>query len=131
MDEVNSSTELVTPSEETHPMQTFEALRIIQQLTEGTNPLSEEALPTDHFCLNSDIHRALQASIPALESRLKWIQRQAQLPANAGKPWLSEEEDSLTVGFDNGDDIDTLANRHQRTIGSITSRLIKIGKISA
>lgn len=131
MDDINNDTELATSSDVTHPMQTFEALRIIKQLTEGTNPLSEEALPADHFCLDSDIHRALQASIPALESRLKWIQRQAQLPANAGKPWLSEEEESLTTGFDNGDDIDTLANRHQRTIGSITSRLIKIGKISA
>lgn len=130
MDNDNTQSES-TSTPELAPMQTYEAYRIIHQLSEGINPLSEEAFPADHFCLESDIQRALKASVPALKSRLKWIQRQAQLPANAGKPWLSEEEDTLNSGFENGDSIDDLAKRHERTIGSITSRLIKMGKISA
>lgn len=130
MDDLKDNTPSAAEPVAAQPMQTFEAFRIIEQLSEGMNPLSEEALSADHLCLDNDIQRALQTSIVALEARLKWIQRQAKLPANAGKPWLSEEEASLTLGFDNGDDIDTLAERHQRTKGSITSRLIKIGKIS-
>ena len=113
------------------PMHTFEALRIIEKLSEGINPLSDEPLTPKSLCLDDDIKRALQVTIPALQARIRWIERQAQLPANAGKPWNTEEEDSLNAGFDKGDNVDILAERHQRTKGSITSRLIKLGKISA
>ena len=113
------------------PMHTFEAFRIIEKLSKGINPLSDEPLTPKSLCLNDDIQRALQVAISALQARIKWIERQAKLPANAGKPWEIEEEESLNTGFDNGDSVDTLAERHQRTKGCITSRLIKIGKISA
>ena len=113
------------------PMHTFEALRIIEKLGGGINPLSDEPLTPKSLCLNDDIQRALQVAISALQARIKWIERQAKLPANAGKPWEIEEEESLNTGFDNGDSVDTLAERHQRTKGSITSRLVKMGKISA
>ena len=113
------------------PMHTFEAFRIIEKLSKGINPLSDEPLTPKSLCLNDDIQRALQVAISALQARIKWIERQAKLPANAGKPWEIEEEESLNTGFDNGDSVDTLAERHQRTKGSIMSRLIKMGKISA
>lgn len=113
------------------PMHTFEAFRIIEKLSKGINPLSDEPLTPKSLCLNDDIQRALQVAISALQARIKWIERQAKLPANAGKPWEIEEEERLNTGFDNGDSVDTLAERHQRTKGCITSRLIKMGKISA
>ena len=113
------------------PMHTFEALRIIEKLGGGINPLSDEPLTPKSLCLNDDIQRALQVAIPALQARIRWIERQAKLPTNAGKPWKTEEEESLNAGFDNGDSVATLAERHQRTKGSITSRLVKMGKISA
>ena len=113
------------------PMHTFEAFRIIEKLSKGINPLSDEPSTPKSLCLNDDIQRALQVAISALQARIKWIERQAKLPANAGKPWGIEEEESLNTGFDNGDSVDTLAERHQRTKGCITSRLIKMGKISA
>lgn len=113
------------------PMHTFEALRIIEKLGGGINPLSDEPLTPKSLCLNDDIQRALQVAILALQARIRWIERQSQLPANAGKPWKTEEEESLNTGFDNGDSVATLAERHQRTKGSITSRLVKMGKISA
>lgn len=111
-------------------MHTFEASRIIEKLGEGINPLSDEPLTPKSLCLNDDIQRALQVAIPALQARIRWIERQSQLPANASKPWKTEEEENLNTGFDNGDSVDTLAERHQRTKGSITSRLVKMGKIS-
>ena len=112
-------------------MHTFEALRIIEKLSTGINPLSDEPLAPKSLCLNQDIQKALQVTVPALQARMRWIERQAQLPANAGKSWKTEEEESLNTGFDNGDSVDILAERHQRTKGSITSRLVKMGKISA
>lgn len=90
------------------PMHTFEAFRIIEKLSKGINPLSDEPLTPKSLCLNDDIQRALQVAISALQARIKWIERQAKLPANAGKPWEIEEEESLNTGFDNGDSVDTL-----------------------
>lgn len=132
MDNMNTAVESpAQPEAVVTPMHTFEAFRIIEKLSKGINPLSDEPLTPKSLCLNDDIQRALQVAISALQARIKWIERQAKLPANACKPWEIEEEESLNTGFDNGDSVDTLAERHQRTKGSITSRLIKMGKISA
>ena len=132
MDNIKTAVESpAKPEVAVAPMHTFEAFRIIEKLSEGINPLSDEPLTPKSLCLNDDIQRALQVAIPALQARIRWIERQAQLPANAGKPWETEEEESLNTGFDNGDSVETLAERHQRTKGSITSRLVKMGKISA
>jgi len=121
----NSSIETPTPKLMNHQ----EAINIIQALIDGINPLSDEPLPSNSLCLNDDIQRALQAAIPALESKIKADIRKSNLPINAGKPWNSEEDQQLTDAFDNGDSIVTLVEYHQRTKGSITSRLGKLGKI--
>ncbi len=110
-------------------MNNQEAMTIIQALIDGINPLSDEPLPDNSLCLNSDIQRALQAAIPALESRIRYDARIAKLPANAGNPWTDEEDQQLMTAFDNGNSIATIVEQHQRTKGSITSRLIKLGKV--
>jgi hypothetical protein len=106
-----------------------EAINIIQALIDGINPLSDEPLPSNSLCLNDDIQRALQAAIPALESKVKADIRKSNLPINAGNPWSSDEDHQLIEAFDNGDSINTLVELHQRTKGAITSRLGKLGKI--
>ncbi len=109
-------------------MNNQEALNIIQTLVDGINPLSDEPLDDNSFCLNSDIQRALQAAIPALEGRIRADIRKSNLPANAGKPWDDEEDKQLLEAFDKDDSIAILVERHERTKGSITSRLLKFGK---
>ncbi len=89
-------------TESSMSMNNQEAINIIQALVNGINPLSDEPLPANDLCLNSDIERALQAAIPALESRIRYDERQAKLPANAGKPWTDEEDYQLTKAFDDG-----------------------------
>lgn len=118
-------------TESSMSMNNQEAINIIQALVNGINPLSDEPLPANDLCLNSDIERALQAAIPALESRIRYDERQAKLPANAGKPWTDEEDYQLTKAFDDGNSIATLVEQHERTKGSITSRLLKFGKITS
>ncbi|WP_201567065.1 MULTISPECIES: Myb-like DNA-binding domain-containing protein [Psychrobacter] len=110
-------------------MNNQEAINIIQALIDGINPLSDEPLANSSLCLNSDIQRALQATIPALESRIRYDERKAKLPANAGLPWTDEEDQQLIAAFDEGNSIANLVEQHQRTKGSITSRLLKFGKI--
>ncbi|WP_367105013.1 hypothetical protein [uncultured Psychrobacter sp.] len=111
------------------PMNNQEAITIIQTLIDGINPLSDEPLSTNSLCLHSDIQRALQTAIPALESKIKADIRRANLPVNAGKPWNKEEDQKLIAAFDNGHSIAMLAGQHERTKGSITSRLLKFNKI--
>ncbi len=112
------------------PMKDEEAINIIQMLISGINPLSDEPLVANHLCLESDIQRALQTTIPALEQKIKAEARKAKLPANAGSPWTEAEDQQLAECFDIGDSIAMLIEKHQRTRGSINSRLVKLGKIT-
>ena len=113
------------------PMKTQEAITLIQTLIDGVNPLSDEPLADNHLCRQSDIRRALQTAIPALENQIKADARRANLPTNAGNPWTDEEDQQLVQGFDDGKSVALLVEQHQRTKGSIKSRLIKLGKITA
>ncbi|MGP4787838.1 hypothetical protein ACTXGJ_01770 [Psychrobacter sp. 1Y11] len=120
-----------TSAPEAIPMKDYEAITIIQKLIDGIHPLSDEPLSDKHLCLDSDIHRALQTAIPALRNQIKTDERRAKLPANAGTPWSDDEDQRLAEAFDNGDAISVLMTQHGRTRGSINSRLLKLGKITA
>jgi hypothetical protein len=54
----------------------------------------------------------------------------ANLPANHGKPWTPEEDKRLTDAFDAQTDITELAKTHERGVGGIQNRLIKLGRLS-
>lgn len=112
-------------------MKNEEAINIIERLIDGINPLSDEPLDPNHLCLESDIQRALQTTIPALQAKIKADERRAKLPANAGAAWTEAEDQQLAESFDNGDTVAMLIEKHQRTRGSIHSRLLKLGKITA
>lgn len=125
-----TNNETDNPIETPMPMKDQEAINIIQTLIEGINPLSDEPLIAKHLCLESDIQRALQTAIPALENQIKVDNRKSRLPANAGNPWTNDEDQQLAEAFDKGDSIALLIETHQRTRGSINSRLLKLGKIT-
>jgi hypothetical protein len=48
---------------------------------------------------------------------------------NAGKSWEAAEDEQLTVEFDSGMSIRELSRKHQRTVGAIQARLIRLGKL--
>ena len=110
-------------------MQTSEALKILQALSDGADPDTGEAFPADSPYQRPQVVRALMAAIRALERQQERERRNRSLPENAGKSWDEEEERSLCQGFDAGISIKELAARHKRTYGSIQSRLEKLGKI--
>lgn len=110
-------------------MQTSEALNIIRALADGINPITGEVLEEDSLCQNPQIIRALFAAAQALEKPQERPKREENLPANAGQSWESEEEQRLCAEFDAGLSVNQLAQKHQRTNGSIQSRLVKLGKI--
>ncbi len=110
-------------------MEKLKALEIIQLLADGTNPFTGEEFPPESPYQHPQIIRALFAAVDVLKKHPKHIQRQKDLPENAGKPWPTEEDKLLEETFDSGKTIAELAEIHRRTRGAIKARLIRLGKI--
>ena len=106
-----------------------EALKVIQALADGVNPITGEVLPDNSPYQSAEIVRALHASIKAIEHKIKSDARRNSLPRNAGKPWSGEEDYQVAKAFDEGVSVTEIAHSHMRTRGAIQSRLVKLGKI--
>lgn len=109
-------------------MEATEAIKTIQLLANGIDPVTGEIFPDSSPYNHPKIIRALFRSLKALE-RVK-EKRERSLPANAGKAWNSEEDRLLMEGFDAGVLVKQLATKHGRTEGAIAARLVRLGKIS-
>jgi len=108
------------------------ALKIIQQLANGTDPHTGEIFRTDSPYQHPDTVRALFAAARALDSQSAPRQRAAgaeNAPQNAGKPWSGAEDEALAGAFDSGKTVPELAAEHQRSRFAIEARLAKLGKI--
>jgi hypothetical protein len=105
------------------------ALEILTALADGIDPATGEVFPADSRYQNPDVVRALHIATAALQTRIASAERNGSLPDNAGKAWSSAEEQLLIQGFDSGKTEAELAKVHQRTRGSIRSRLVRLGKI--
>jgi hypothetical protein len=53
------------------------------------------------------------------------------LPQNAGKAWTREEEQNDLRCAASGHIFQAIAKAHNRTVGSIVARLVRLGKINA
>ena len=112
-------------------MKKAQALEILQAVADGIDPNTGEMFPDDSPYHHPQIIRALFVAIKALENRDEREERRENLPPNAGKSWEDDEDQKLCDGFDAGMTIRQLAAKHQRTDGSIQSRLVKKGKIAS
>lgn len=104
-----------------------EALPILRALAAGRHPLTGAELPEESCYQSAKVLRALLAGIDALEKSIARTNR--VLPAGAGKPWDSVEDETLVADFETGSTIGELAQNHQRTEGAIRSRLMRLGKL--
>ena len=115
------------------------ALSILRAMASGVDPLTGEILPDDSILQRPQVIRALFYAICSLEYSRNAIgspspgkQRQRAdrvLPQNAGKPWSEAEDTLLCEHFDSGIPVNDIAKVHGRTRGSISSRLVGLGKI--
>jgi hypothetical protein len=105
------------------------ALKIIQTLSDGVDPVTGEVFPADSPYQNAQTVRALFTAIDALEAVIKRNNKRKNLPEWAGKRWDKTESDLLVQQFDEGVTIGELAKGHKRTQGAIESQLTKLGKI--
>ena len=113
-----------------------DALEILRKLVRGIDPQTGDALPDDGPCNQVAVVRALHLAIEALQSapsptpsKAKTKAADQSKPARAGEPWTADEDRRLREAWDSGINESALAESHQRTCGSISSRLARLGKL--
>jgi hypothetical protein len=112
-------------------MEIKEALEIVQALADGVNPETGEVMPADSIYQKPQTIRALQQSVAALEYVVERERNKRALPANAGRSWSRAEDEQICNELRKGIDFHVIAKTHNRTVGSIVARLVKLGKIAA
>lgn len=106
-----------------------EAKQVIEVLAGGIDPATGEVLADDNPLSNPHVIRALFLAAKALELMAAKVTRSAATPGNAGKAWSDEEDQRLVAAFDAHTPVAALARAHERTVGAITSRLIRLGRL--
>ena len=107
-------------------MDIIRAKEIISALAEGVDPTTGEVLPDNSVCNKGEIVRAFYAVLNHLDEK----NAKKNMPANAGKPWSDEEDTKLKVCFEAGMSKKELCTEFERTSGSITSRLARLGLVN-
>lgn len=106
------------------------ARQIIDTLAQGIHPVTGEVMPEDSPYCAPPVIRALFAVSQALNGADAPAPKpRRELPANAGKAWLKEEDDKLEAAFAAGVDLKTIADELGRTTFAIEARLVKLGKL--
>ena len=97
-------------------------LEIIKALLVGKNPFTGEIYENEHILKKPEVVGALFRAFVAIRKNTL----RAQLPVNAGKSWTYDEELKLVTEFKSGVTLIEIANIHQRTLGAIEARLVKL-----
>ena len=99
------------------------AKEIISALAEGVDPTTGEVLPDNSVCNKGEIVRALYPVLKHLDEKSS----KNSLPANAGKPWTNEDDAKLRTYYEAGMSKKELCAEFERSSGSISSRLARLG----
>ena len=116
-------------------MEQTRALEVIQSLAAGTDPFTGEVFGPSSTLQNPEIVRALFVAAAALQSASRPITiktpkpKDTTAPTAAGKSWSQDEDAQLASEFDGGMTEQDIAAKHERTLGAIRYRLVKLGRL--
>lgn len=112
-------------------MRSKEARLYIEALANGIDPLTGTMLPNEGPLNDPQVIRALFFAVRALDATPEPspVTPGTKPLANAGRPWTPAEEEECVDMYDSKIEISVIAERHGRTVGAITSRLVKLGRI--
>ncbi len=108
-------------------METQEAVRVIRALADGTNPATGEELDLTSVCR---LPLAVKALNRALTTLVAQYDRERNRPVNAFRHWTPPEDQQICGELRQGLDLHQIARTHNRTVGAIVARLVKLGKIA-
>lgn len=106
-----------------------ESLSILRQLADGIDPSTGELLPAQSPFNHPQTVRALFHAIMALEHVKEAAPHTNEYLIHAGKSWARAEDEQLKEEFGSGMPIKDMAQMHQRTVGAIEARLVRLGKV--
>lgn len=119
-------------------MRTDKVISILESVAAGIDPHNGETIPSNVFH-TADVIRAFYAAARMLRqatpppqagaTSLQGPSIRTDRPSSAGARWTKEEDALLCTEFDGGMTVHDIATQHGRTRGSITSRLVKLGRI--
>ena len=103
-------------------MTTERALEILEQLWDGTDPVTGEILPDEHTVCRPEVMRALGVAMEAL--------RRQNMPVanvNAGRAWTDDERVQLLHLYHQGESMDTICGILRRRERGVRRQLILLG----
>jgi len=109
-------------------MEIQESLKIMRALADGINPETGDALPAESLYKSPQTIKALNRAVAALVAA---EERERNKPTNAGKYWSRAEDAQVCEEVRKGINFHEIAKTHNRSVGSIVARLVKLGKIAA
>jgi hypothetical protein len=110
-------------------MEIQEALTIVRALADGVNPENGELLTVDVVYQYAPVVRALHRAVGALEIMKERERSRRTLPGSGAKSWSRSEDAQVCEELRRGIDFHQIAKTHNRSIGSIITRLVKLGQI--
>jgi hypothetical protein len=114
-------------------MEQARAVEVIQSLAAGIDPFTGEVFQSGSTLQNPEVVRALFVAASALQTAPRTVKppkpKDAAVPSAAGKAWSDAEDSQLASAFDGGTSEKDLAAKHQRTLGAIRYRLVKLGRL--
>ncbi len=113
-------------------MERHEVVSILESLAAGADPHLAAQLPPEALGA-PDVVEALAVAAETLKNfpPQNGKRSRGERPAAAGLPWREEEDSALCREHEAGLPIPELAQRHGRSLGAITSRLVKLGRLPA
>lgn len=120
-------------------MELTEARTIVKSLAEGIDPVTGEAFAQDSPYNHPTVIRALftitNFAQPISKPKLSIDERRRRnldlgRPRNFGLPWTKDDRELVASGFKEGRSIEELAQKIQRSPGSIHGELVRQGLVS-
>ena len=108
-------------------MEIQEALTVMRALAGGVDPETSQPLEADSILLRPQVVKALNRALSTLAQQEA---RERNKPSNAGRYWSHEEDTKVCEEVRQGIDLHEIAKSHNRSVGSIVTRLVKLGKIA-
>ena len=107
-------------------MELQEALSVVRALAGGTNPETNLGFEAGSIYRQPRIVKALNRALAAL---VQEEQRLRTRPIKAGQYWSRDEDAQVCAEVRKGIDFHEIAKTHNRSVGSIVARLVKLGEI--
>jgi hypothetical protein len=111
-------------------MEIEEVLTVVKNLAEGHDPQPHQPFPSDVPWNDQNIATPLRAAAGIIENARDREQRKGAQPANSGKYWSQAEEERVCDELKKGMNFHEIGALHNRSVGSIVARLVKLGKIA-